>query len=174
MIYNDMSYIRSDIDKKYYLVRNLIDKQNAADMLANVRQNIFKLIEYLNEHKNNLEYIEYKNYIEQLNERIINTIIIESESNNGYTSYSINKGEKLVFCLRSKEKENIHDINLIMYVVLHEMSHIACPEIGHTQLFKKIFAFLTTIAIKLNIYKKIPFETESKEYCGMNITESII
>ena len=169
-----MSYIRSDIDKKYYLVRNLIDKQNAADMLANVRQNIFKLIEYLNEHKNNLEYIEYKNYIEQLNERIINTIIIESESNNGYTSYSINKGEKLVFCLRSKEKENIHDINLIMYVVLHEMSHIACPEIGHTQLFKKIFAFLTTIAIKLNIYKKIPFETESKEYCGMNITESII
>src|SRR5438445_471854 len=83
----------------------------------------------------------YNIYIEQLKERMSNVIISESSENNGYTSYSINKGEQIVFCLRSKKDNNhLHDLNLLMYVALHEMAHVACPEIGHTDLFKEIFA----------------------------------
>ena len=63
----------------------------------------------------------------------------------------------------------------MMYVVLHEISHVACPIYdNHGPLFKKIFGFLTNEGIKLNIYTNIDFKNKPVEYCGMTINESII
>ena len=39
---------------------------------------------------------------------------------------------------------------------------------------KKIFAFLTTVAINIGMYQKIEFGTEPAEYCGLMITDSIV
>ena len=61
-----------------------------------------------------------------------------------------------------------------MYVALHEIAHIACPEYGHTDLFKKIFAFFVLVAMNIGIYKKIDFNYDPVDYCGLTITESII
>ena len=61
-----------------------------------------------------------------------------------------------------------------MYVTLHEMAHVACPEFGHTPLFKNIFLFFTQVAIDLNLYRKIPFDEDPREYCGLTISDSII
>jgi hypothetical protein len=83
----------------------------------------------------------------------------------------------LVFCMRLRQSKKIdkkHDINLMMYVVLHEISHIACPEYGHTQLFKEIFKYITQSAINLGIYSQIDFKSMPTEYCGMTITDSIV
>ena len=41
--YNKMTYIRSDIDNQYYLVRDLDDKQKSSNILAKIKKNIFKL-----------------------------------------------------------------------------------------------------------------------------------
>lgn len=178
-IYNEfnenMVYVTSDIDDKKYLVRDVHDKQQAANMLARIREQMFALTEYL--YKNRDEYKDNKKYIEQLNSRIYNSIIIESGNDAKYTSYSVNKGQQLVFCIRSRDlhsKNQMHSLNLIMYVVLHEMAHVACPEHGHTPLFKQIFAFFTTVAIEQKIYIKIKFYANPTEYCGLTLNESII
>jgi len=165
--------IKSDVDNKYYLVRDLNDKQRAANMLATIHKNIIKIVDILNNKKNS-DYKEFEKYINQLSERANNVVISETAGNSSYTSYSVNKGEELVFCLRSKHDNNMHNMNILMYVVLHEISHIACPEYGHTNLFKKIFAFITDVAISHNMYNKIDFDKDPKEYCGLIITESII
>ena len=68
----------------------------------------------------------------------------------------------------------MHDINILMYVAIHEISHIACPEIGHTPLFKDIFSFFTKESISIGIYKYQDFETQPVEYCGMELNSSII
>ena len=84
---------------------------------------------------------------ENLNEE--RTQIYENSNSSEYTSYSVNKGEEIVFCLKSrKDPYNLHDINLMMYVAIHELAHIGCHEIGHTDLFKKIFAFYLEVAIE--------------------------
>ena len=62
----------------------------------------------------------------------------------------------------------------MMYVGIHEMAHIACPEIGHGDLFKKIFKKLTEEAIKIGIYKKIDYSSQPTEYCGMILSSSIV
>lgn len=174
----DMTYVKSDIDGDTYLVRNLSDKKKAANLLASLKSDLMHVIDYLNEKyksdKNNKEYIT------QLTRNIKNVFIRESDPDTKYTSYTINKGETIVFCIRPKTLSkytttgDIHDKNLIMYVALHEISHVACPEYGHTKLFKEIFKLITEAAIERGVYKKIDFNRSPVEYCGMQITDSIV
>jgi hypothetical protein len=172
--YPDMTYVKSDLDNQYYLVQNNDDKQDASNLMAKLRQQIILLSDNLYENKK--EYPEFDEYIELLNSKVRNIVLVESTKNSAYTSYSVNKGEQIIFCLRTKTSDNhIHDMNLIMYVVLHEISHVACPIYdGHGPLFRKIFNFLTLHAIKMGIYKKIEFDKEAQNYCGMQITDSIV
>lgn len=170
----DVIYVKSDIDNNDYLVRDLPDKNIACNMLAQIRQNMLKINDYLKVNKE--KYKEHADYINNLNNKIENSIIMESGENAVYTSYSVNKGEQIVFCLRSRSDSTgtLHDMNLLMYVVLHEMSHVACPEYGHTDLFKQIFNFITQRAMEIDLYNKIPFNQTPTEYCGLMITESIV
>ena len=171
-----MTYIKSNIDNNFYLVRDNIDKQRAANILAKMRQNVIKLSDYLYNNIENSSNKEYKEYIIRLHDRINDIVIVESTQDSIYTSFSVNKGEKIVFCLRSKKDiNNLHDINLMMYVILHEISHVACPIYdNHGPLFKKIFAFITSNAINIGIYNKINFDQNNEEYCGLMITNSIV
>ena len=179
---DNMTYVKSFVDNEYYLVRNRPDKQNAANLLATLKKNIATLVDTLYGNmkvSTDPEYEKNKPYIIRLKERTKNMIITESSENSIYTSYCINKGEEIVFCIRSKAltralSSNIHDVNLLMYVALHEISHIACPEMNHTPLFKQIFKFICEEAIKQNLYTKIDFKYSPREYCGMTISESII
>lgn len=177
--YNKMTYIKSTIDNKYYLVRDLPDKLIACNMLAKIKENINKLILYLDENKDT-KYKEYKIYIDRLKTRINNANISENSGKGSDTSYSVNKGDELVLCLRSKINYNeFHNVNLIYYVVLHEISHIASPVYeaeynNHGPVFKKVFSFLTNIALELDLYQKIDFNKKSEEYCGIYINQSII
>lgn len=171
--HNNVVYIKSDVDDQYYLVRDLNDKQQASNMLAKIKRNILYVTEYLT--LNIGKHPEQRNHIQQLASRIKNVEVLESTEDSVYTSYSVNKGEQIVFCLRSRKIQNeMHKFNLLMYVVLHEMSHVACPEYGHTPLFKTIFAFITNIAMELNLYTKIGFDQNPEEYCGLMITDSIV
>ena len=172
--FRSMTFLKSPLDNDFYMVRDLPDKDTAVIMLSTIKLNIIKLNDYLVKNKDD-KYKEYKPYIEQLNDRIQSVTIAESKESSSTTSYSVNKGEELVFCLRSKKEWNkFHNFNTIMYVALHEISHIACPEYGHGPLFKKIFAFITQVAIELNIYVHVDFNKSPEEYCGIYITESII
>ena len=99
---------------------------------------------------------------------------METPDDEKNTSYTINKGEKIVICLRSKLLSEIHDINTIMYVVIHELAHVACPEFGHTPLFKKIFIFLLKESYKINIYTPIDYRKKPQDYCGMTINEYLL
>jgi WLM domain len=60
---------------------------------------------------------------------------------NGYTSYSVNKGEKIVMCVRQKDNSLVPK-NVVMYVGIHELSHIMTSDIGHTPEFWDNFKFL--------------------------------
>lgn len=182
--YKKMTFIQSPIDNHYYMVRDLADKYIAVNLLSTLRNNAINLIKYLDS-KKDTDYKDYKDYINQLNERMKDVTISETKGDDtdnvdnvktdNITSYSVNKGEELVICLRSKKDWNkFHKINVLMYVMLHEISHIACPEYGHGKLYKKIFEFITKTALELKMYEYIDFSSYPEEYCGIMITDSII
>jgi len=68
----------------------------------------------------------------------------------------------------------LHDINDLLYVAIHEIAHIGCPEIGHTLLFKKINKYLLKEAINYKIYRYDNYGKNNKEYCGIILTNNIL
>jgi predicted metal-dependent hydrolase len=157
-----------------YLVYNDENKIESAKLLADIINNMFILKNYLYDNIN--DYPEFNKYIKQLHRNLNHdrSLIYENDPNSKLTSFSVNKGEEIAFCLRSKKSGTLHELNLIMYVALHEMAHIACPEIGHGILFQKIFKFLTETAIKLKMYTLDNYQRKPVEYCGMMLSSNIL
>ena len=165
--HTDLVKETSKIDGKTYLVRNLPDKQKAADLIANTKQKLIKLADYLEE--------KYPNdpRVERLIINFKPEKIMESTPDSKYTSYSVNKGEKVVLCLRSRNsKEELVEDNVLMFVALHELSHICTKSIGHTDEFWNNFKWLLQKSIDINIYIKQDFQKKPQEYCGTTITDS--
>lgn len=162
----DLTYVVSKVDDRKYLVRNLPDKQEAADMIATVRENLVKLAQELK--KKNEGNIDIERMINNFNPNNI----VESEKSSKYTSYSINKGEKTVYCLRSRDDKNeLVKLNTIMFVALHELAHTMSKSIGHTKEFWDNFRILLRNAIKLGIYKRVNYNEKPVKYCGVEITD---
>lgn len=104
-----------------------------------------------------------------------NTFVLENikESwKNESTSYSINKGEQLVFCIRDKLNNSIHDINTLMFVAIHELAHIVTNELQHTDKFWNNMKKLLHRAEDIGVYKYVDYRMNPVEYCGMMIDSS--
>ena len=156
------------------MVYNDKNKKASADLLSEIITRMFKLRNHLIANKK--DDPEFKQYIELLESNFNDerTKIYENDPTSDLTSFSVNKGEEVAFCLKSKRTGKLHDINLLLYVAIHEMAHMACPEIGHGDLFKKVFRFLTLKAIDLGLYEKDDYSANPVEYCGMILSSSIV
>ena len=168
----DICYTKSSIDEKFYLVRNIKDKDKASYIIGKIVKDLKIIAKYCKQ--NIRKFPKMKLYINRIYNRINGVIFRESSAYSPYTSYTINKGDEMVLCLRSKRTNKIHDYNILIYVAIHELGHIGCTEIGHTKLFFKINRFLLKQAIKLNIYKYDNYNINNKSYCGMNVGNNIL
>ena len=176
-IYKNQACYVEAYDQKF-LVRNLDDKKKAALIMYKLRTKLLNFIKELCEDfdNNNIEKdkLKFHKFCKTIRKKLPYTIFKEASSESNYTSYSINKGETLVMCIRSKETNEIHDFDLLMYVAVHEIAHIGCPEIGHTPLFNLINEFLLKEASKRKYYTYKDYSIDPKEYCGIEITSNII
>lgn len=76
-------------------------------------------------------------------------------------SYTINK-KKVYLCLKD-ENGDYYDENMLVFVAVHELAHVLCDEIGHTDKFQKIFQDLLNKATDLQIYD--PSVAPIQNYC---------
>jgi hypothetical protein len=99
----------------------------------------------------------------------------ENDLDANSTSYSENKGEKIVVCLRDKKPPyKIVDTNTVMFVMLHEMAHLMTTTIGHTPEFWTNFKQILHDGVSCGIYQPVNYARAPVPYCGMEITDSPI
>ncbi len=159
--------IVSGVDGKTYCVRERAKLELVADLLAETTQKMKKLVTYLGNKFPERENV--KRLVKNFNPTKISEILPTSK----YTAYSENKGEKLAFCTTTTKKGNtLIDANTLMFVALHELSHIATKSVGHTTEFWGNFKFLIQNGEKIGIYKPINYKKKPAKYCGMTITDS--
>lgn len=165
----EVDLVESPLDHHKYLVRNLPDKMQAAQLLSAVSQDVDKLIKYLNQLYPNDKRIM------NLIERFDPTKITEASDDARYTSYSINKGEKIVLCVRQRDQYNeLVDLNTMMFVTIHELAHLMTDSVGHTEEFWTNMNFLLKHAMskELNVYTYQPYHTNPQRYCGIIISDT--
>lgn len=173
-IKNQLELLSVDIEGYPILVRKTLDYKDSAQLLYELIKRMFLLREHL---RVNIDFFPtMKKYILLLlnNFSKEKTLIYENDLNSDYTSYNVNKGEEIVFCLRCKTKKTLHNINLLTYVAVHEMAHSGCPENGHTPLFDKIFHFFLNESVKIGIYYFEDYNRNPVMYCGMEVYTNIL
>ena len=160
--------VESKVDHREYLVQSKPDKQIAADLLAKIRQNLDALKYHLE------KMFPDDPRTKRITQRFDSERISEGgDESKEYTSYSVNKGEKIVFCLRRRDgSEDFEDINMLMFVAIHELAHIATDDEGHTDVFWQNMKFLLEEGVNIGIYIPQDFTHRPEEYCGVQVTSS--
>lgn len=161
--------IKSAVDGRTYKVRDLPDKQRAADLLANLRLRLESLMEALKKSFPNKPQVQrlVQNFQSDPNR------FLESTPDAEHTSYSVNKGEQVHFCLRQRDgTESLVDENVMVFVAIHEMAHMITKSIGHDAEFWNNFGWLLREAESRNLYRPMDFKSHPVMYCGVSITDS--
>lgn len=149
----------------YHNKKWIVQQPDSAEMLETLITRINKLIDNIKQYPDPDFTLTRLRYWD-------NTFVLENikESwKNDSTSYSINKGEQLVFCIRDKLNNSIHDINTLMFVAIHELAHIVTNELQHTDKFWNNMKKLLHRAEDLGLYTYVDYNTNPVEYCGMTI-----
>jgi predicted metal-dependent hydrolase len=157
--------VKSDIDNTEYTVQIKEDAKEAADLIATIKNKLKILLEHLQK-----TYGGSDERVAMLTANYRPERVSEGVDTPGYTSYSVNKGEQIVLCLRNKDK--LMDVNTMMFVVLHEFAHLATESIGHTEEFWTNFKWILEESMNIGIYARQDFKTTNVDYCGIKITSS--
>jgi hypothetical protein len=164
----DLKCVISTVDGNKYCVRDRNEVSVAADLLAKTTEKCKTLVEYV-----------FKKYpkndsVLRLYDGFNPKQIIETLPTSEFTAYSENKGEKLAFCLNKKKPDNnnLIDENTLMFVAIHELSHISTKSIGHKSEFWENFKFLLSEAKAAGIHTPVNYKEKPQEYCGMKINDN--
>lgn len=163
----NLKCIISDVDGERYCVRERMLMQEAANLLAEVTNNLKELVIYCGKKFPDDENV--KRMVVNFNPTKISETLPTSE----YTAYSENKGEKLAFCLnKDKQGSKLIDLNTLTFVAIHELAHVMTKSEGHKQEFWQNFKFLLQQAKETKMYKPVDYKKKSESYCGMEITDN--
>ncbi len=158
---------KATYDHKDYYVQDYENHQEAANVLSKIVSDSLTLINKLS-----MKYPD-KDNVARLKEKFNPDKIREAVHEKNSTSYTINKGEMMHLCLRNKNKnKTLHEHNLLMFVIIHELAHIASKSIGHNKEFYDNFKFLLNEAAEINIYTPVNFGNHRVEYCGIDVTNN--
>ena len=98
--------------------------------------------------------------LEPLNDlNLLNSLVMVEDNE----SYTINK--KIIhLCTKDPQNGSYYDRNTLLFVVLHELAHVLCKDVGHTENFLSINSALLNHAIANGLYDSSkPF---MKNYCS--------
>jgi len=162
--YSNIETIVSKVDNRNYDVQIKADAQDAADLIAKVREKLILLVDHM-----------YKTFpndskVKQLKKNFNPDVIKEGIDNPSYTSYTINKGQEIILCLRTNGQ--LVDVNILTFVCIHELSHIGNETVGHDDAFWQFFKELLTEAINIGVYTKYDYRSNPVDYCNIKITSS--
>ena len=166
--------VRAEFDGQIYMVQELPDKSKAVDFLIKLKTDLASIAQKSLDRAKNEDNKDYTDYIQIIVDKLNSVFIREVEKDSPYTSYSVNKGEELVFCLRNKESNEFYDYNKVLYVAVHEIAHIGCPEIGHTKLFFELNRYILETAQQNNMYEFVDYNNIPEEYCGIQIYTNVL
>jgi len=161
--------IVSTVDGNKYCVRDRNKINDAADLLANTTDKCKQLVKYVGD-----KYPENP-MIQRLVAGFNPQRVVETLPTSEYTAYSENKGEKIAFCLNPEKKgdvDNLIDEHTLMFVAIHELSHVGTKSIGHKTEFWENFKFLLENAKEAGIHEPIDYKEKPVEYCSMKIRDN--
>jgi hypothetical protein len=89
--------------------------------------------------------------------------------------FVVNKTTALQLCLTKDPAENdIDDLNMASFVLVHEISHLGAIEYEHGSEFMRVFRALLRAAVELKIWKYVNYKKTPQKYCNYLVNSTPI
>jgi len=162
-----LEYRNSKLNNKKYGIQEVFNKSDeAVELLAKLHNQMSDLVSDLEKHYPSDERVK----------RLVKGFRraeIEEAPNDEGSSYTINKGDLVALCLRHKKDGHpFHDYNTLLFVIIHEMSHIASISEGHNSEFITNFKWLLKEAKTFGYYEPVNYQNSPITYCGVKVTNN--
>ena len=183
--------IKSPVDGMTYEVHDSYpNPAEAADTLAQINQKVIGIMRYL---KNKYVKDASPEIAAQYPERVkaVRRLLARYNPDNlaenspfdpeGDTSYTLDKGALMALCLRDRkprpgktamaeyEDGAIHPLDVLLFVTVHEMAHVAIDDLDHPPKFWAAFKFLLEEVEDSGIAAFPDYRAEPVGYCGIKI-----
>lgn len=165
-------YYKSDTGIIYKIV-DYPDKYEAAKLIDTINLYLVDVIRQIKKDiEVNFNFGKRNYFVKNIVKNYDPTIIKENPPTNSDTAYVINKGDEFVLCLRKKETKELHDIDILKFVALHELTHIGSIETGHEYEFWSNFSWLLKYLNKAGLYEPTNYKKSPVIYCGLKVTNN--
>lgn len=158
-----MIWVCSKRTGKWYYVKNIDGKQEVADLLAMLELRLHVFVKKAS--------AMVPDDVRLINIRHRWSGTIYEVENGKEAAYSLGKNA-LHLCVREKNGSLTTNINALMFVLLHELAHIATDDIGHTPTFWKNMTWVLHLAHKTEIYDADDHSPNTTTVCGQALGES--
>ena len=160
----------SIIDGKEYTVKkHYKNHQKASDILAKLNHINKTVIAHMQKKYTKSPKVDVEFLAENYNGDVLSEHTPRTTVN---TSYVLNKGDLIKLCLRDQKTGEFHDMNTLIFVNLHELSHLLDRAYGHNKSFWYGFQTVLKEAVELGLYKPVDYNKHPVNYCGMQIHSS--
>lgn len=158
-------------DRDYQVVGSYENYQDAADLLAKLNEANTRIIKHLVDKYRGTRYeSDVLRLKSRYNPDVLGEHIPPGVEN---TSYVMNKGEKIRFCLRSaKDRKTLHGLQIMIFVSMHEISHIINTDTGHGASFWSAFKLMLQNAVEIGIYTPVDYRVHPVNYCNLRVDYS--
>ena len=153
----NMVFLRSGVTGKEYEVRRGPDAQRMADRLGTLE---LQLVAFLDGARKSSPGDTRIATISRKWDGTLSEVETHDE-----VAYSMDKSS-VSLCLRSPSTGQLEDTNTSMFVLLHELAHIATADYGHSPEFWSNMRFLLELAEKLGVYRYADYAANTTTYCG--------
>jgi hypothetical protein len=168
----------NDIDGRCYNVSTKFGKEtHASEKLAKINKKIIDFLRYLRTKYIWCDYPENVDpYLRNVATRLLtlyspDSIIENVPVGTVNTSYVEDKGKVFALCLREKRsgKNDFENDDIVFFVTLHELTHIANESWGHDRSFWRDFKVLLHEAEKGGFYHPVNYQNNPGDYCGLHV-----
>jgi hypothetical protein len=167
--YEALEMRRSNFNGKVYGIQEMLpNSHKTADKIAMVEEYIDRIINYLDNKYKKGEDVR----VDRLISRLYNIKLEESPFKQNTSSYTLNKGELISVCVRNKENKDFHDFEVLKFVIIHELAHVASVSTGHNNEFLVNFKWLLEEAHQAGLYNPVDYSKNPITYCGVEVTNN--
>jgi len=163
--------VLGDDGRIYQVLYNTNDPNISVTLLSQLNARIIKLLRFMQRRQYGASkrvQLITKRLLRRYNpDTLVEHIPHFLELNTAYTS---GPGDQIGMCLRHGGNGLYHDIDLITFVAIHELAHVALNERGHSFRFWCIFKHLLGEASAANVLAAHNYEKDPQKYCNMDIT----
>jgi len=163
--------VESALNNIVYKVQDRHDKNDAAIFMSKIKKSIDTI--------NTLLYTKYPKdeRVQRMKKRLKKTKLQETINKPDESSYTINKGQLMSFCLRhknnkKKEMNQFHEENVLIFVIIHELAHVMSVSEGHGKEFMDNFRFILRESVNAGIYNPVDYSKIPMNYCGVEVTHN--